>query len=249
MRPPLNPLLAKEGTGEVVLTGYAMMTNGLFDFNTLLDESVRTHGHLCPGQVLGVRMSVLGLREIGILDPKGKDRKIIIVFVEMDRCATDAVQSVTGCSLGHRTMKFMNYGKMAATFLNLSTGRAVRITAREESRNKAKEYFSEIENKYRAQLEAYKIMTDDELFAVMDVRVELRPEDMPGRPLRRVACEECGEAVQDMREVYRNGRALCRACAGGAYYRMRNEFTAENAASPEKTMNDGVKEKVSLPHS
>ena len=225
------------------------VTQVKIDFGRLLDESVRIHGHLCAGQVLGVRMTMLGLREIGIGDPKGKDRKSIIVFVEMDRCATDAIQSVTGCSLGHRTMKFMDYGKMAATFLNLSTGRAVRITAREESRDKAKEYFPEIEDKYRAQLEAYKIMTDDELFAVMDVRVELRPEDMPGRPLRRVACEECGEAVQDMREVYRYGRALCRACARGAYYRMRNEFTAENAASAEKTKNDGVKRKVSLPHS
>src|SRR3990172_11708339 len=104
-------LLQKEAVGR---------NNDYFDL--LLQQSVRTHGHLCPGQVLGVRMSLLGLREIGIDDPKGKDRKTIIVFVEMDRCATDAVQSITGCSLGHRTMKFMDYGKMAATFLNLKTG-------------------------------------------------------------------------------------------------------------------------------
>src|SRR4030066_1294730 len=97
------------------------------DFESLLEESVSIHGHLCPGQVLGVKMSMLGLRKIGIAEPKGKDRKSIIVFVEMDRCATDAVQSVPGCSLGHRTMKFMDYGKMAATFLNLRTD----YTARE----------------------------------------------------------------------------------------------------------------------
>jgi formylmethanofuran dehydrogenase subunit E len=103
----------------------------------LLDESVRLHGHLCPGQVLGVRMAMLGLNEIGIADPKGTDRKNLIVFVEMDRCATDAIQSVTGCSLGHRTMKFLDYGKMAATFLNLKTQKAARIVAREESREKA----------------------------------------------------------------------------------------------------------------
>ncbi len=109
------------------------------DFDSLLDESAKIHGHLCPGQVLGVRMSMLGLKKICIKEPKGKDRKNIIVFVEMDRCATDAVQSVTGCSLGHRTMKFMDYGKMAATFLNLKTGRAVRVIAREDSREKAKE--------------------------------------------------------------------------------------------------------------
>src|SRR5512137_2317818 len=91
------------------------------EFEQLLAESVRIHGHLCAGQVLGVRMSMLGLREAGISDPKGRDRKRILVFVEMDRCATDAVQSVTGCSLGHRTMKFMDYVKMAATYLNLKT--------------------------------------------------------------------------------------------------------------------------------
>lgn len=193
------------------------MTN-LFDFEQLLKESSRIHGHLCPGQVLGVKMSMLGLREIAITDPKGKDRKSIIVFVEMDRCATDAVQSVTGCSLGHRTMKFMDYGKMAATFLNLKTGKAVRVIAREDSRQKAKELFPEIENKYTAQLEAYKIMRDEELFDVMNVKVKVDPEDMPGRPLRRVKCDSCGEYVQDMREVEIQGKVLCRPCADAGYY-------------------------------
>ena len=190
----------------------------IMDFESLLRESARIHGHLCPGQVLGVKMSMLGLREAGISDPKGKDRKSIIVFVEMDRCATDAVQSVTGCSLGHRTMKFMDYGKMAATFLNLKTGKAVRVIAKEESRQKAKEYFPEIENKYDAQLEAYRIMMDEELFVVMDVRVKINPEDMPGRPLRRIKCDSCGEYVQDLREIQRNGRVLCRPCADTGYY-------------------------------
>ena len=190
-----------------------------FDFESLLKESARIHGHLCPGQVLGVKMSMLGLQEIGISDPKGKDRKSIIVFVEMDRCATDAVQSVTGCSLGHRTMKFMDYGKMAATFLNLKTGRAVRVIAREDSRQKAKEYFPEIENKYEAQLEAYKIMPYEELFDVMEVQVSINPEDMPGRPLRRVQCASCSEYVQDMREVAIQGKVLCRPCAAAGYYK------------------------------
>lgn len=195
--------------------------NNLFqvsDFEMLLEESVKVHGHLCPGQVLGVRMSILGLREAGIEDPKGNDRKSLMVFVEMDRCATDAVQSVTGCSLGHRTMKFLDYGKMAATFLNLKSGRAVRVIAREDSRQKAKEYFSGIVNKYMAQLEAYKIMSDKELFDLMEVAVRMNPEDMPGRPLRRIRCDSCGEHVHDMREVQREGKVLCRPCADGAYY-------------------------------
>jgi len=190
-------------------------------FESLLEESVKVHGHLCAGQVLGVRMSLLGMREIGINDPKGVDRKQIIVFVEMDRCATDAVQSVTGCSLGKRSMKYLDYGKMAATFLNTKTGKAVRITAREASRLKAKELFPEIENTYAGQLEAYKTMPDEDLFSVVEVIVKVAPEDMPGRPLRRVQCDSCGEHVQDMREVYQDGRILCVPCAGAGYYELK----------------------------
>jgi formylmethanofuran dehydrogenase subunit E len=193
------------------------------DFESLLNESVKIHGHLCPGQVLGVKMSMLGLRETGIDDPKGKDRKSLIVFVEMDRCATDAVQSVTGCSLGHRTMKFMDYGKMAATFVNLKTGKAVRVVTKEESREKAKKYFPEIADKYKAQLEAYKIMSDEELFEVMEVAVKIKPEDMPGRPLKRIPCDMCGEYVQDMREMHKNGKVLCKPCAEGGYYAIEGK--------------------------
>jgi formylmethanofuran dehydrogenase subunit E len=192
-----------------------------FDFGALLARSSQIHGHLCPGQVLGVRMSILGLTEIGIFDPTGRDRKSLIVFVEMDRCATDAVQSVTGCTLGRRTMKFFDYGKMAASFCNLRTGRAVRVVAREDSRERAKEYCQNITDKYAAQAAAYKIMSNEELFDVMEVSIDVRPEDMPGRPLRRVCCEECGEHVQDCREqTGADGKVLCRACASGAYYRQ-----------------------------
>lgn len=184
----------------------------------LLDESVRLHGHLCPGQVLGVRMAMLGLKEIGIADPKGADRKNLMVFVEIDRCATDAIQSVTGCSLGHRTLKFLDYGKMAATFLNLKTQKAVRILAREESREKATFLFPRAQDKYQAQVEAYQTLEDPDLFDVMEVAVKIKPQDMPGRPLRRVPCSSCGEYVQDMREVQEGGRVLCVPCARGGYY-------------------------------
>jgi formylmethanofuran dehydrogenase subunit E len=196
----------------------AAVLNTAIDFEALLAESVKMHGHLCAGQVLGVRMSLLGLREIGIQDPKGRDRRNVMVYVEMDRCATDAVQSVTGCSLGHRTMKFMDYGKMAATFVNMTAGKAIRVIAREQVRAVAKNLFSEIKNKYAAQLEAYKIMSDAELFDVMAVRVKIRPEDIPGKPSKRVVCDICGEYVQDSRELYRDGKTLCRSCTGTGYY-------------------------------
>src|SRR5512136_2276424 len=157
------------------------MDSTTMQFDALLTESAKMHGHLCAGQVLGVRMSLAGLREAGIADPKGADRKQIIVFVEMDRCATDAVQSVTGCSLGRRTMKFVDFGKMAATFINLRTGRAVRVAAREDSRARAGDYAPGVPDKYVTQVHAYRVMPEEMLFDITDVRVDLRPEDMPGR--------------------------------------------------------------------
>jgi formylmethanofuran dehydrogenase subunit E len=207
---------------ETVLEGLLSMTSfGKSHFHDLLDESVKIHGHLCPGQVLGVRMSMLGLNRIGIHDPRGKDRKNLIVYVEMDRCATDAVQSVTGCSPGKRTLKLADYGKMAATFVNLKTGSAVRVLAKEESRDISKNYCPEINDKYQRQTEAYKVMHDNELFDWQEVNVEIPEHDMPGRPLSRVRCDACGEYVQDKREVHSGKRLLCKACAHGAYYRKK----------------------------
>ncbi len=190
------------------------------NFENLLNESVKIHGHLCPGQILGVRMSLLGLKKIGIKDPKGRDKKNLMVFVEIDRCATDAIQSVTGCSIGKRTLKFLDYGKMAATFVHLKTGNAVRILAKDESKDRAKNYFPEIADKYQCQTAAYKIMSEDELFKWEDVKVEIPEQDMPGRPIKRVRCDKCGEHVQDMREVCLDGKVLCKACANGAYYKV-----------------------------
>ncbi len=188
-------------------------------FEELLEESARIHGHLCAGQVLGVRLAMLGLGLLGIDDPKGRDRKSFMVYVEIDRCATDAIQSVTGCSLGKRSMRWMDYGIMAATFVHLKTGKAYRIIAREESRELSKKYCPDIEDRYKCQLEAYKLMSDDELFDVQEVRVEVPECDLPGRPIRRVQCESCGDYVQDCREVEKDGKVLCRACAYGAYYK------------------------------
>jgi len=188
------------------------------NFEKLLERSVRIHGHLCPGQVLGVKMAIWGMQLIGLDVPEAGRMKNMIVYVEMDRCATDAIQSVTGCSLGHRTMKFLDYGKMAATFVNLENGKAVRLIAREETRERARELFPDIEDRYEAQIQTYLIMPSEELFDVMPVRVNIPPEDMPGRPMRRIQCSRCGEYVQDIREIYRGEEILCKACADGTYY-------------------------------
>jgi formylmethanofuran dehydrogenase subunit E len=186
-------------------------------FERLLAESEALHGHICPGQVLGVRMALLGCRELGIGDPR-KEPKRLVVYVEIDRCAIDAIQVVTGCKLGKRTMKYVDYGKVAATFVDLHTGYAVRVAAREEAREKATLRQTEGRTKYEAQLSAYKEMRDDELFDMEHVQVKIAVEDMPGPPSERVICDQCGEGVNDSREVRLGEKVLCRACAHGSYY-------------------------------
>jgi formylmethanofuran dehydrogenase subunit E len=183
----------------------------------LLDAE-RTHGHLCAGQVLGVRLAMLGLVKLGIDDPSGKDRKRLVTFVEIDRCATDAVAVVTGCRLGKRALKFRDWGKVAATFVDVSTGKAIRIAAKESSKNLARQMHPEIADKNQQQMRAYREIPDDDLFTTQWVKVALPPEEFPGYKGERIVCEVCGEGVNFRREVRTADRVLCRACAGERYY-------------------------------
>ena len=189
-------------------------------FEELLEHSTTIHGHTCAGQVIGVRLSMIGLREIGIYDPKGSERKKLYVIVEIDRCATDAIQCVTGCTLGKRSLKWLDHGVMAATFVNLETGKSVRVTAREESRELAKKYMPTVAGKYSQQLEAYRIMPEAELFKVEQVTVDIPKQDLPGRPLGRVQCVACGDWVQDCREIIKDDKTLCHGCVHGRYYNV-----------------------------
>jgi formylmethanofuran dehydrogenase subunit E len=184
----------------------------------LIREAEIAHGHLCAGQILGVRLAMLGLSKLVIDDPRGKDRKRLITFVEIDRCATDAIGVVTGCRLGKRALKFRDWGKMAATFVDLETGKAIRIAAKESSKNLARELHPELENKNQQQMLAYREMKDDDLFSTQWVKVELPAEEFPGYKGDRIVCAECGEGINFHREVERSGRTLCRACAGEKYY-------------------------------
>ncbi len=176
------------------------------------------HGHMCAGQVLGLRMAIHGVSLLGIEDPTGADRKRLVTYVEIDRCATDAIPIVTGCRLGKRALKFRDFGKVAATFCDLSDGRAVRVAARESSKQRAREMYPGIPDKNQQQMRAYREMSDADLFDVAWVRVSIGPEDLPGYKAPRVVCDQCGEGVSFKREVLREGRTLCRACAGERYY-------------------------------
>jgi formylmethanofuran dehydrogenase subunit E len=185
----------------------------------LLDAE-KAHGHLCAGQVLGVRLAMLGLSTLGIEDPHHKDRKRLVTFVEIDRCATDAVAVVTGCRLGKRALKFRDWGKVAATFVDVSSGKAIRIAAKESSKSLAREMHPELKDKNQQQMLAYREMSDDDLFTMQWVKVELSPEEFPGYKGERIVCDVCGEGVNFRREVRRDGKVLCRACAGESYYEI-----------------------------
>jgi formylmethanofuran dehydrogenase subunit E len=184
----------------------------------LLQAAAVAHGHLCAGQVLGVRMAMLGLEKLGIGDPRGKDRKRLVTYVEIDRCATDAVAVVTGCRLGKRALKFRDWGKVAATFVDLESGKAVRIAARESSKALARQMHPEIENKNQQQMLAYREMPETDLFDVQWVKVTVPPEELPGYKGERIVCDECGEGINFKKEILREGKILCRSCSGERYY-------------------------------
>ena len=190
----------------------------MLSLDEYLREAEQAHGHLCAGQVLGVRLAMLGLEKLGIEDPRGKDRKRLVTFVEIDRCATDAIGVVTGCRLGKRALKFRDWGKMAATFVDVTTGKAIRIAAKESSKALAHSMHPEIESRNQQQMLAYREMAEDDLFTKQWVKVELPAEEFPGYKGDRIVCAECGEGINFRREVVRDGKVLCRACSGDRYY-------------------------------
>ncbi len=204
----------------------------MLSLDEYLLEAEKAHGHLCAGQVLGVRLAMLGLEKLGIADPRGnkEDRKRLVTFVEIDRCATDAISLVTGCRLGKRALKFRDWGKMAATFVDLRTRArpseawtghpAIRIAAKESSKALARSMHPEIEDKNQQQMLAYREMAEDDLFTKQWVKVEIAAEEFPGYKGERIVCAECGEGINFRREVVRDGRVLCRSCAGEPYYEV-----------------------------
>ena len=180
---------------------------------TLLERAEAAHGHMCAGQILGVRMALLGLKALSIKDPLGIDRKRLVTFVEIDRCATDAIGMVTGCRLGKRTLKFRDWGKMAATFVDLSQDVGARIVALETSRELARELHPEIESRSRQQMLAYRELEDGQLFRVEKVRVHVDAAELPGYKADRVVCSRCGEGINFNRYEELAGQKLCLSCA------------------------------------
>ncbi len=183
----------------------------------LLRASAALHQHLCPKQVLGVRMGLLAADLLGLSLPRADKR--VLTIVETDGCFADGVSASTGCSVGHRTLRVIDYGKVAATFVDVETGQAVRIAPHPEARQRASHYAQGARGHWQAYLEGYQRMPFDQLFSWREVFLVEDVRAIISTAAARAICTCCGEEIINEREVIRNGRALCRACAEGAYYR------------------------------
>ena len=188
------------------------------EIHDLLKLSSTRHDHLCPRQVLGVRMGLAGLAAIGLEAPM--PHKAALVILETDGCFADGVEVASGATVGHRTLRVADQGKVAAVFANVKTGSAIRLAPRLDVRMRALEYAPGIKDKYYAQLKGYQIMPEKELFTFQAVMLEPTLERLLSRPGLRAKCTHCGEEIINERQVRVEGKVLCRHCAGQGYYRI-----------------------------
>ena len=186
------------------------------DLQPLLDRSAARHSHLCPRQVLGIRLALAAADALSLTVPRSDKR--LLTILETDGCFADGVEVASGCTVGHRTLRVEDYGKIAAVFVDVKAERAVRVAPRLDVRERAYRYASEDRRHYFAQLSAYQIMPDDQLLTVEEV-VLVRPvAEIVSRPGVRVNCAICGEEIINEREMFVDGRPLCLHCANGGYY-------------------------------
>lgn len=189
----------------------------------LAQESAKRHDHLCPRQVLGVRLGLAGVHALA-LPQNGTNQqfentdKRLLTFVETDGCGSDGIAIATGCSVGRRTLRVIDYGKVAATFVDIRTNKAVRVAPSALSRELAFRYVPNASSRWHAYLEAYHIMPDDQLIDIQQVRIKQSVSEIVSNPEARALCDRCGEEIINQREVLLNSATLCLDCAGESYY-------------------------------
>lgn len=193
------------------------------DIQHLLDISSRDHSHLCPRQILGVRLGLAGMKSLGFDAPP--DKKQLLIISETDGCFADGVSAATNCTVGHRTLRVEDYGKVAAVFADVKTNIALRVAPVNDIRQRAYAYAPDEPRHYFAQMQAYQVMPDKEMFTINEVQLDTSIEAIVSRPGIRVGCDVCGEEIMNEREVKQNGLTLCRACAGTSYYHMPVSMT------------------------
>jgi len=185
----------------------------------LIKQSSARHDHLCPRQVLGVRIGLAGLAALGLESPVNKSTALVII--ESDGCFADGIEVATGATIGHRTLHVNDFGKMAATFADVKTGRSIRISPTSNIRERALSYAPDEPRRYFAQLQGYQVMPDAELLRIQEVALNPTLEELISKPLARVTCDYCGEEIINEREVNVNGAVLCRTCANDGYYLIK----------------------------
>jgi formylmethanofuran dehydrogenase subunit E len=191
----------------------------LSHLSTLLKKSSAKHSHLCPRQVLGVRMGLAGLAALGLKAPV--TTRTGLVFIETDGCFADGIQVATGATIGHRTLRVHDLGKIAAAFTNLKTGNSLRLTPQLDVRSRALKYAPYEKRRYYAQLQGYQEMPDEELFTYKPVELQNPPVKIISHPNKRAHCSACGEEIINEREILLDGNVLCYTCAHGGYYRLK----------------------------
>ena len=189
----------------------------------ILEKSMQDHDHLCPRQILGARIGMAGMKALNFIEPPKK--KELLIISETDGCFVDGVIAATGCTVGHRTLRVEDYGKVAVTFVDVKTGKAIRISPVLNIREQACQYAPDEPRHYFAQMQAYQTMPDDAMFAFTEVKLSTPVNEIVSRPGMRVNCDQCGEEIMNEREIKEHGRILCRACASPAYYQHPLTFS------------------------
>jgi formylmethanofuran dehydrogenase subunit E len=189
------------------------------DISVLLEISARKHGHLCPRQILGVRIGLRGICSLQLEPNQGCKR--LLVITETDGCFVDGLTAPTNCTVGHRTLRVEDFGKAAATFVDTHTGNAIRVAPVVDIRQKACLYVPDEPRHYFAQMTAYQIMPDEEMMVTQEVTLSTPLEQIISQPGLRVNCDICGEEIMNGRETRRDGSNLCRACIGVRYYHLQ----------------------------
>jgi formylmethanofuran dehydrogenase subunit E len=206
------------------------------ELQPLLDLSACSHSSLCPRQILGARMGLYGIKLLNL--PPGNSGKRLLIIAETDGCFVDGISAATNCTVGHRTLRVEDYGKVAATFADTHTGREVRISPALDVRKHAWLYSPTAQNGYLAQMQAYQIMPDEEMFTAQTVKLNINLAQIISQPGKRVNCRQCGEEIMNEREVRQNGLTLCLPCARGGYYSVERSIRLSYIPQNEYALSD-----------
>jgi formylmethanofuran dehydrogenase subunit E len=208
--------------------------NQPMNIQSLLEASARDHSHLCPRQILGVRIGLSGMSALGFSAPP--DKKQLLIITETDGCFVDGISAATNCTVGHRTLRVEDYGKTAAVFVDVKTSRAVRVAPVLDIRQRTYAYAPDESRHYFAQMQAYQTMPDEEMFTITEVQLTASLEAIVSRPGMRVDCDVCGEEIMNEREVHQNGMTLCQPCAHGGYYHVGQNAILSYAVEQEAAL-------------